>query len=74
MSKGNMTYNVCIYVGDFNSRETRVIYSTSKESNAQKFLHDYMRKNPEVQKAFIERRYSRNEDRRFKRMREEDDE
>ena len=73
MSKGNITYNVCIYVGDFDSRETRVIYSTSKESNAQKFLHDYMRKNTDVQKAFIERKYSRNEMRRSKYFREEEE-
>lgn len=73
MSKGNMIYNVCIYVGDFDSREVRVVYSTSKESSAQKFLHEYMRKNPDVQKAYIERKFSRNEVRRSKRMREEDE-
>lgn len=73
MSKGNITYSVCIYVGDFDSRQSMVIYTTSKESNAQKFLHEYLRSHPEVQKAFIERKYSRNEIRRSKRMREEDE-
>ena len=72
MSKGNMIYSVCIYVGDFDSRETRVIYTASKESDAQKYLHDYLRKNPDVQKAYIKRKYSRNENIRSKRMREEE--
>lgn len=73
MSKGNMTYNVCVYVGDFDSREVKVVYTTSKESSAQKFLHEYLRKNPDVSKAYIERKYSRNEIRRSKRMREDED-
>lgn len=74
MSKGNMMYNVCVYVGDFDSKEIRVIYSTSKESKAQDFLHEYLRKNPEICKAYIERKFSRNEGRRSKRLREEDEE
>lgn len=74
VSKGNMMYNVCIYVGDFDSKEVRVIYSTNKESKAQEYLHDYLRNNPEICKAYIERKYSRNEDRRSKYMREEDEE
>lgn len=72
MSKGNMTYHVVIYVGGFDSRETRTIYTTSKESQAQRFLHTYLRNHPEVSKAFIERRFSRESTRDAKRRREED--
>lgn len=73
MSKGNMMYNVCVYIGDFDSKEYRVIYSSSKESKAQDFLHEYLRKNPNVCKAFIERKYSRNENKRSKYLREEEE-
>lgn len=73
MSKGNIIYNVVIYVGDFDSKERRVIYSSSKESNAQKFLHDFLRKNDDVCKAYIERIYSRQAGRERKHFREDDE-
>lgn len=73
MSSGNITYKVMVYVGDFGSHEVRCVYTTNKEKNAEKFLHEYLRTNSDVCKAYIERSYSRNEIRRFKRMREEDE-
>ena len=72
MSKGNIIYLVVKYEGDINSHETRVIYTTSKESQAEKFLHAYLKNHPEVCKAYIERRFSRESVRDAKRRREED--
>ena len=72
MSKGNCIYNVVVYVGEFTSHDTKVVYTTSKESNAERFLHGYLKEHPEVNKAFIERIYGRAEKRNAKYMREED--
>ena len=72
MSKGNCTYNVCVYTGDFYSHDSKVVYTTSKQSNAERFLHEYCRNHPEVSKAYIERKYERNNRRQAKYMREED--
>ena len=72
MSKGNMTYEVVIYIGGFDSKETRVLYTTSKEKDAERYLHTYLRSHPEVSKAFIQRSYSRNVQRRVKRFREDE--
>ena len=72
MSKGNCIYNVVVYSGGMDSHDCRVVYTTSKESNAEKFLNDYLKKNPNVCKAYIERSYSRQDRRNAKRFREED--
>ena len=74
MSKGNCIYNVVVYIGDFSSRETRTIYTTSKQSNAERFLAEYLRDHPEVNKAYIERSYDYVSKRNAKRMREDDEE
>lgn len=55
MAKGKMLYKVCVYVGGYSSHETKVVYTCSKESDAQAYLHKYLKKHPEVYKAFIER-------------------
>lgn len=73
MSKGNCTYNVVVYVGGMDSHDRRVIYTTSKESNANKFLHDYLQKNEDICKAYIERSFSRQDRRDAKRFREDDE-
>lgn len=73
MGKGNCLYNVVIYVGGLSSRETRTVYTTSKESNAERFLHSYLKEHEEVQKAFIERTYGRDTKRNAKYMREDED-
>ena len=73
MSKGNCIYNVCVYTGGFTSRESKVVYTTSKQSNAERFLHEYCRQHPEVCKAYIERSYGRNIQRNAKRLREDED-
>ena len=73
MSKGNCIYNVCVYVGGFNSHEAKVVYTTSKMANAERFLHEYVEKHPEVYKAFIERSYGRETKRNAKHLREEYD-
>ena len=73
MSKGNCIYKVCIYVGGFESHDFKVIYTTSKMANAERFLHEYTDQHPEVCKAYIERSYGREELRRFKRLREEEE-
>ena len=69
MAKGNCIYKVVVYVGDFTSHDTRTIYTTSKQSKAEEYLHDYCKEHPEVTKAYIERSYGReamrNEKRRF---------
>ena len=73
MSKGNCTYDVVVYIGNFSSHDTRVIYTTSKESNAERFLHSYLKEHPEICKAYIERSYRRFDERRAKHMREDED-
>lgn len=72
MSKGNCIYNVVVYVGDFSSHDTRIIYTTSKQSNAERFLHSYCNEHPEVCKAYIERTYGHDSRRNAKYMREDD--
>ena len=73
MSKGNVIYNVVIYIGSMMSHDTRVIYTTSKESQAERFLHTYCKNHPEVNKAYIERQYGTREDRRNEKRRYEDE-
>lgn len=72
MSKGNCIYKVCVYVGGINSHESKVVYTTSKMSNAERFLHEYLDEHSEVCKAFIERSYGRDTKRSAKYMREDD--
>ena len=72
MSKNNCIYNVVVYVGDFYSHDTKIVYTTSKMSNAEAFLNKYTKEHPEVCKAYIERSYDRNARRNAKHMREED--
>lgn len=55
MAKGRMIYTVVVYVGGLDSHETRAIYTCSKESDAERFLHKYVKAHPEVCKAYIER-------------------
>ena len=71
MSKGNCIYKVCVYTGGYASHTTKVIYTTSKMANAERFLHEYVEKHPEVQKAFIERYYGRDIQRNVKHIRED---
>lgn len=59
MGKGNCVYNVVIYVGDFMSHDKRTIYTCSKQSKAEQYLHDYCKSHDEVCKAYIERSYGR---------------
>lgn len=73
MSKGNCIYQVCVYVGGFNSHSTKVVYTTSKMANAERFLHEYVEKHPEVCKAFIERSYGHDSKRKAKYMREDEE-
>lgn len=73
MSKNNCIYNVVVYVGGMSSHDTRVIYTTSKQSNAESFLHAYTKEHPEVCKAYIERSYGRQAGRDRKRFREDDE-
>lgn len=68
MSKSNCVYNVVIYVGGFESHDKRTIYTCSKESKAEEFLHDYCREHEEVCKAYIERSYRRGDLRDRKRQ------
>lgn len=72
MSKRNCIYKVVVYVGGMYSHDTRVVYTTSKESTAERFLHAYLKEHPEVCKAYIERSFGRAERRDAKHMREED--
>lgn len=73
MSNKNCVYNVVVYEGGFASHTTKVVYSTSKLSNAERFLHEYCRKHAEVCKAYIERVYTRDSKRNAKYMREDED-
>lgn len=73
MSKGNCIYNVFVYVGDMSSHNAKCVYTTSKQSEADKYLHDYIKKHPEVQKAYIERSYGRQNIRYAKYMREDEE-
>lgn len=73
MSKGNCIYKVCVYVGGFNSHEAKVVYTTSKMANAERFLAEYTREHSEVCKAYIERSYGRDYKRSAKHMREDED-
>lgn len=59
MANGNCVYKVCIYTGNMESRESRCIYTTSKQSKAEAYLHSYLREHPEVCKAYIEREFTR---------------
>ena len=73
MSKGNCIYKVCVYLGGLDSRDAKVVYTTSKMSNAEQFLHAYTREHPEVCKAYIERSYVYSRERNAKYMREDED-
>lgn len=73
MAKGNCIYNVVVYVGGLNSHETKVVYTTSKMAKAESYLHGYLNQHPEVNKAYIERTYSREGKRNAKYMREDED-
>lgn len=73
MGKNNCTYKVCVYVGGMDSYNAKVVYTTSKQSNAERFLHQYTREHPEVCKAYIERSYGRDARRNAKYMREDED-
>lgn len=73
MGSGNITYNVVIYTGEFYSHDRRVVYSSGKRANAEKFLHEFLKTHDEVQKAYIEARYGRQAGRDLKHMREEDE-
>lgn len=73
MSNRNCIYNVVVYSGGMSSHETRVVYTTAKESNAERFLHAYCKEHPEVCKAYIERIYGRENGRNAKRFREDED-
>lgn len=73
MSKGSCMYSVYVYVGGLSSHDVKKIYTTSKQSDAEKFLHAYTKKHEEVCKAYIERSFGRSDLRKAKRMREEDD-
>jgi len=55
MAKGKMLYQVVVYVGDFYSHDTKTVYTCSKESGAEKFLHKYLKEHKEVCKAYIEK-------------------
>lgn len=73
VSKGNCLYNVVVYVGNLSSHDSKCVYTTSKMSNAERFLHEYTKEHPEVCKAYIERSYSREAKRNAKYMREDED-
>lgn len=73
MSKGNCIYKVCVYVGGFSSQEVKVVYTTSKMANAERYLANYARNHAEVCKAYIERSYGRDSRRSAKHMREDED-
>lgn len=73
MSKGNCIYNVVIYTGDFMSHDKKVVYTTSKESNAERFMHSYLKEHPEISKAYIERSFGREARRNAKYMREDEE-
>ena len=58
MAKKNYLYTVCVYVGGLASHDCRVVYTCSKESDAEKYLHAYLKEHPEVFKAYIERTFN----------------
>ena len=58
MAKKNYLYTVCVYVGGLSSHDCREIYTCSKESDAEKYLHKYLREHTDVTKAYIERTYN----------------
>ena len=58
MAKGNMLYKVVVYVGGLSSHDTRTLYTCSKESDAEAYMHKYLKEHPEVCKAYIERDYN----------------
>lgn len=64
MSKGNILYSVVAYVGGLESRETRVLFRSTKESEAEAYLYGYMDTHPELTKVYIERTYVRKYDKR----------
>lgn len=55
MAKGKMLYKVVVYVGGLTSHDTKTVYTCSKESDAEKYLHKYLKEHPEVCKAYIEK-------------------
>jgi len=73
VAKGNCIYRVCVYIGNMHSQESKVVYTTSKLANAERFLHEYTREHPEVCKAYIERSYARESRRNAKYLREDED-
>lgn len=73
MAKGNCLYQVCVYEGSMSSYDKKVVYTTSKESEAERFHHSYLKEHPNVCKSYIERSYGRDTRRRVKHMREDDE-
>ena len=59
MSKKNFIYKVVVYIGGISSHDCKVIHIDSKESEAEDFLHNYLKNHPEVCKAYIERAFNK---------------
>ena len=73
MSKNNCIYKVVVYNGGMDSHDCKVVYTTSKQSKAEEYLHDYCKQHDEVCKAYIERSYGREALRNQKRRYDDDE-
>lgn len=56
MSKRNNLYSVVVYIGDLQSHTTKTLYQTTKLSEAERYLHQYIDANPNCSKIYIEHR------------------
>lgn len=71
MSKHNNLYSVVVYIGDLQSHTTKTLYQTTKLSEAERYLHQYIDSNPDCLKIYIEHRPTASFDKR--RMYDDDD-
>lgn len=64
MARGKeIEYKVCVYFG--NSRTPQTLKKFRSYDKANKFLSEYLKRNPEVERAFIEKACSYFNNKRF---------
>lgn len=54
MSKHNKLYSVVVYIGDIHSHTTKTLYQSTKLSEAERYVAEYIRANPNCSKIYIE--------------------
>lgn len=64
MSKRNNLYTVVVYIGGLESRIRKALYQTTKESDAERYVAQYIKANPNCEKIYIEHTFASKVDKR----------